>query len=130
MLSAERIVIMNDCTRQPTIKPWGNYIVLADQPNHKVKRITVSPGERLSLQEHKRRSEYWIVVSGEGIVTCGDHKQRVTAGDVSFIPLSTPHRVEATGSKPLIFVEVQLGTYFGEDDIIRLEDDYGRTDLV
>ncbi len=111
---------------EETTKPWGNYVVFADEDDHKVKRITVLPGHRLSLQKHMKRMEYWIFISGEGIVTCGKQKQAVTGGDVALIPFEDEHRVETTGVNPLVFIEVQLGTYFGEDDIIRLEDDYGR----
>ena len=107
-------------------RPWGAYLVLDDGPLAKVKRITVDPGQRLSLQLHHRRAEHWFVVSGTAVVTLGDTELELAAGDAVDIPTGTAHRVRNPGDEPLVFVEVQLGDYFGEDDIVRLEDDYGR----
>jgi mannose-6-phosphate isomerase len=94
-------------------RPWGSYEVLVDAPDHKVKEIVVKPGKRLSLQKHARRSEHWFVVRGTGVVSLD-------------VALGASHRIENTGSVDLVFVEVQHGEYFGEDDIVRLEDDFGR----
>ena len=108
-------------------RPWGHYVVLDESAQtHKVKVIQVEPGQRLSLQSHRRRAEHWFVVAGEGLVWRDEDRIRVTAGSSVDIPLGSRHRVEATGPAPLIFVEVQHGTYFGEDDIVRFDDDYGR----
>ncbi len=107
-------------------RPWGRYEVLSDAPDHKVKRIIVEPGRRLSYQTHEQRSEHWFVVGGEGEVTLDGLAIPVHPGIAVDIPLRTPHRVENTGSAPLVFIEVQHGDYFGEDDITRLDDDFGR----
>src|SRR5512145_211969 len=107
-------------------RPWGFYEVLSDTEDHKVKRITVESGKRLSLQRHKRRREHWFVVSGESLVTVGNEKRKVSSGQAIDIPQGTLHRIENTGSEILVYIEVQLGDYFGEDDIERIEDDFGR----
>jgi mannose-6-phosphate isomerase len=109
-------------------RPWGRYWVLADDEDCKVKRISVRPGARLSLQLHRRRSEHWFVVSGRGVVTLGVDAHDVAAGTSVDIPAGTAHRIQNTGAEALVFVEVQHGTYFGEDDIVRLDDDYGRVE--
>ena len=107
-------------------RPWGNYQVLDDAATHKVKRITVSPGHRLSYQRHQRRAEHWYVVQGVATVTIDGEVQLITAGTAIDIPRGAAHRVANNESHELVFVEVQVGDYFGEDDIERLEDDYGR----
>jgi mannose-6-phosphate isomerase len=108
-------------------RPWGSYTVLDDSaPDHKVKRIVVKPGKRLSYQRHARRAEHWFVVHGEGRVTIEGQDRRVGAGDSVEVPTGAAHRIESTGHDDLVFVEVQHGDYFGEDDIVRLEDDFGR----
>jgi len=107
-------------------RPWGSYCVLLDENDHKVKQITVLAGARLSLQYHHRRLEHWYVVRGQGMVTCGDEQIAVVPGDAVDIPTGAPHRIHNTGTAELVFIEVQRGDYFGEDDIVRLEDDYGR----
>jgi len=107
-------------------RPWGAYFVLEDQPTHKVKRIEVKPGERLSYQYHHKRSEVWTIVQGEARVTLNGVETDYTTGQVIQIPLKAKHRIMNIGQTKLIFIEVQLGTYFGEDDIVRLEDDYQR----
>lgn len=107
-------------------RPWGHYEVLSDAPDHKVKRIVVKPGARLSLQRHSRRSEHWYVVKGKGVVTLDDREVEVEAGRSVDIPQGAAHRIANTGQEDLVFIEVQRGDYFGEDDIERLEDDYGR----
>jgi mannose-6-phosphate isomerase-like protein (cupin superfamily) len=108
-------------------RPWGWFEVLLDEPSYKVKRITVNPGQRLSLQFHRRRAEHWFVVAGRGVVTCGDREIPVEAGAAVDIPREAPHRIHNTGAEPLTFIETQRGDYFGEDDIVRLADDYRRT---
>ncbi len=108
-------------------RPWGSYTVLDDEAHdHKVKRIVVKPGKRLSYQQHARRSEHWFIVSGRGSVTIDAATVAVAAGHAVDIPVGAAHRIENTGDVDLVFVEVQHGDYFGEDDIVRLEDDYGR----
>jgi mannose-6-phosphate isomerase len=107
-------------------RPWGRYDVLADDASYKVKTIVVEPGERLSYQRHARRSEHWFVVSGRGVVTLDGDTVDVVAGRAVDVPVGTAHRIANIGDAPLLFVEVQHGEYFGEDDIERLEDDYGR----
>lgn len=112
--------------RETDERPWGSYVVLDEAVDHKVKRIVVLPHKRLSLQVHRLRSEHWFVVEGAGLVTLGDATVSVGAGDSVDIPVGTAHRVENTGTVNLVFIEVQHGESFGEDDIVRLEDDYGR----
>ena len=107
-------------------RPWGYYIVLADQEDHKIKKIIVYPHKRLSLQSHKRRSEHWHIVSGEAIVTLDGDSIHLKAGGSVDIPAGAKHRVENPTTEELSFVEIQRGDYFGEDDIERYEDDYGR----
>ncbi len=109
-----------------SIRPWGYYIILADETDHKVKRIVVRPGKRLSLQRHSRRSEHWHVVSGTAVVTRGVDTLELSGGDSVDIPNGAIHRIENTGTDDVVFIEVQRGDYFGEDDIERIEDDFGR----
>ena len=112
-------------------RPWGSYTVLEDAPDHKVKRITVLPRKRLSLQLHKRRSERWTVVRGVARVTLGSDVMDLKVGESVFIPVETPHRLENPSEDELVeVIEVQVGDYFGEDDIIRLQDDFGRGNEV
>ena len=107
-------------------RPWGSFENLLDEDYCKVKRIIVKPGQRLSYQYHHKRTEYWVVVQGKATVTL-DHQVGVfDEGEVVIIPLGTKHRLENKYEEDLIFIETQTGTYFGEDDIVRLEDDYGR----
>jgi len=108
-------------------RPWGNYTVLSDDaPDHKVKRIVVHPGKRLSYQRHSKRAEHWFIVSGTAQVTLDGTVTEVTAGQAMDIPREGAHRIANCGDTDVVFIEVQHGTYFGEDDIVRLEDDYGR----
>ena len=107
-------------------RPWGRYFVLQDESNYKVKRIEVEPGQRLSYQYHNKRSETWIIIEGSALVTIDDNSKEYNAGESVIIPLKAMHRVENKRNSLLVFIEVQTGTYFGEDDIIRLNDDYGR----
>ncbi len=108
------------------VRPWGEYYILEDSEKTKVKRIVVNSGGRLSYQSHKRRSEYWVIVSGVARMTLDDLESDYKPGSVVVIPVGTKHRVENQGDQPLVFIEVQLGDYFGEDDIERFNDDYGR----
>lgn len=109
-------------------RPWGSFTVLDDQPSFKVKRIEVLPGKRLSYQQHSKRSEHWFVVAGTAKVTLNGEELLVSAGSAVDIPVETAHRVEnPSPDEMLVFIETQTGTYFGEDDIVRLEDDFGRT---
>ena len=109
-------------------KPWGAYLVLDEAARHKVKRIEVLPGHRLSYQKHARRAEHWFVVAGQALVELDSVRHQVDAGQAIDIPLGAAHRVENAGPEKLVFVEIQTGDYFGEDDIVRLDDDYGRVD--
>ncbi len=113
-------------SRERDERPWGAYEVLVDDPDHKVKQILVRPGKRLSYQVHARRSEHWFFVRGSGAVTIDGLENEVKPGCAVDIPVGVSHRVENTGTEDLVFVEVQHGEYFGEDDIVRLEDDFGR----
>ncbi len=109
------------------LKPWGSYTVLEEGPRHKVKRLTVFAGRRLSLQQHSRRKEYWVVLEGVARVTCGDRVFDLQPNESTIIPKESAHRLENPGTAPLQVIEIQQGDYFGEDDIVRLDDDYGRT---
>jgi mannose-6-phosphate isomerase len=113
--------------REHSERPWGNYTVLdGDAPDHKVKRLVVHPGKRLSYQRHSKRAEHWFIVSGTAKVTLDGVVREVRAGESIDIPLGSAHRVANEGAEDVVLIEVQRGTYFGEDDIVRLEDDYGR----
>lgn len=107
-------------------RPWGNYTVLEEAPTFKVKRIEVLPGKRLSYQKHAQRAEHWYVVAGTAKVTLDGQDITVRHGEAIDIPIGAAHRVENPGTEDLIFIEVQRGNYLGEDDIVRLEDDFGR----
>lgn len=108
-------------------RPWGSYTVLEEGPGYKVKRVTVNPGGRLSLQLHHRRSEHWVVITGIARVTRGEEVYDLTVGESTAIPVETKHRLENPGRETLHIIEVQNGPYLGEDDIVRFQDDYGRT---
>jgi mannose-6-phosphate isomerase len=108
------------------IRPWGEYFVLEDAPTHKVKRIIVKPGGRLSYQYHQHRAEVWTIVQGEAIITLDGVDEVYKKGQVAQIPLGSKHRIQNQTNEDVVFIEVQLGTYFGEDDIVRIEDDYNR----
>jgi mannose-1-phosphate guanylyltransferase/mannose-6-phosphate isomerase len=107
-------------------RPWGSYTVLERGAGYQVKRIEVLPGKRLSLQFHRRRSEQWTVATGTARVTVGEREVELTAGQGAHIPVEAPHRLENPGPGPLQLIEVQSGEYLGEDDIVRLQDDFGR----
>ncbi|MCX7857107.1 MAG: glycosyltransferase [Deltaproteobacteria bacterium] len=107
-------------------RPWGFYEILVDSDQHKVKRITVYPEQRLSYQRHKKRSEHWFILHGLARVTKDGHDYFLSNGDHIDIPCGAWHRIKNEGKEPLVFIEIQTGQYFGEDDIERIEDDYGR----
>ncbi len=114
-------------TKREDHRPWGYYTVLADEPDHRVKRIHVYAGKRLSLQKHRHRAERWTMVYGEGVVTLNGRQIRLEKGESIDIPREAVHRMENQTSENMAFIEMQLGDYFGENDIVRLEDDFGRT---
>lgn len=107
-------------------RPWGRYEVLQESATHKVKCIWVNPGKRLSYQRHKFRAEHWFIVAGTADVTIDGKIKRVGPGDNVQFAIGVLHRIHNVGNDEVIFVEVQTGTYFGEDDIERVEDDFGR----
>ncbi|MEI7672376.1 MAG: phosphomannose isomerase type II C-terminal cupin domain [Deltaproteobacteria bacterium] len=107
-------------------RPWGSYKVLADEADHKVKRIVVHPGQRLSLQRHRCRSEHWYIVQGNAVVRKDESDIPVQVGSSVDLPVGAWHRISNPGETNTVFIEVQTGNYFGEDDIERSEDDYGR----
>jgi mannose-6-phosphate isomerase len=112
-------------------RPWGYYLVLVEGPGYKVKQFVVRPGKRLSLQKHGKRAEHWQVVRGKALVTLGTEPENLSTaelapGDYIDIPLGAYHRVQSAGIEDLVIIEVQMGEYLGEDDILRIEDDYGR----
>lgn len=107
-------------------RPWGYYQILLDEPTQKVKRIVVYRGQRLSLQRHRLRAEHWFVVEGQAVVSRNDAEIPCSAGEAVDIPRGAWHRIRNPGTENMTFIEVQTGDYFGEDDIERGEDDYGR----
>lgn len=109
-------------------RPWGSYEVLDQGDSFKVKRIEVLAGKRLSYQKHAKRAEHWFVIEGTAKVTLDDREIIVDAGQAIDIPVGAAHRVENPGDELLRFIEVQRGSYLGEDDIVRIEDDYGRAE--
>lgn len=115
------------CTGTRTWRPWGWFQTVDEGPRFRVKHILVNPGSKLSLQKHWHRSEHWVVVTGTAMVTCGDSHFILRENESTFIPAGTVHRLENPGRVPLRMVEVQSGEYVGEDDIVRIDDDYGRT---
>ena len=114
-------------THRKVFRPWGAYESIDNGERFQVKRITVNPGAKLSLQMHHKRAEHWIVVSGMAQVTCDDRIFTLRENESTFIPLGARHRLENVGTEPLQLIEVQSGSYLGEDDIVRFEDTYGRT---
>ena len=107
-------------------RPWGSWEILAETPGYKVKRIIVLPGKRLSYPRHAKRREIWTVAMGRGKVTLDGSSVEIGPGGTIEIPVGGAHRVANEGIQSLVLIEVQLGPYLGEDDILRLEDDYGR----
>jgi len=111
-------------------RPWGSYETVDEEGRFKVKRIVVNPGAQLSLQMHHHRAEHWIVVKGTAKVTRGDEAFLLSENESTYIPLGEKHRLENPGKMPLEIVEVQSGSYLGEDDIVRYSDQYGRSDAL
>lgn len=107
-------------------RPWGEFENLLDSDLCKVKQIIIKPGQAPSYQYHFKRSEVWVVVQGEGELKINDEIQSVRKWDAIIVPVEAKHQIKNTGTEDLIFIEVQIGEYFGEDDIVRLEDNYGR----
>jgi mannose-6-phosphate isomerase len=108
------------------IRPWGEYFVLDDSKTHKVKRIVVKPGGRLSYQYHFHRAEVWTIVEGEALITIDGVDKTYKVGEVAIIPLKAKHRIQNATNENLVFIEVQWGVSFEESDIVRIEDDYNR----
>jgi mannose-6-phosphate isomerase-like protein (cupin superfamily) len=109
------------------IRPWGRYTILDEGIGYKVKRIEVLPGKRLSYQKHAQRAEHWMVVAGMARMTLEEQILMLGPGDTVDIPIGAAHRIENPGEEQLIFIEIQRGDYLGEDDIVRLQDDFGRS---
>ena len=108
-------------------RPWGRYAVLTTARDHQVKRLEVTPERRLSYQTHQFRAEHWYVVAGAGRAVLDGEPFAIEPGDTIDVAIGVAHRIENTGTDTLVIIEVQRGTYFGEDDIVRLDDDFGRT---
>lgn len=109
------------------VRPWGRFDVLRDEDDYKSKVIRVDPGQRLSYQSHRHRAEHWVIVRGRPEVVLDDRVLSLAPGEHVFIPQGARHRISNPGTEPVVFIEVQVGTYFGEDDIQRYQDDYDRT---
>ncbi len=107
-------------------RPWGNYTVLHSEAMCQVKKLVVDPGKRLSLQSHKFRAEHWYIVSGRGTAELDGIEIEIGPGESVDVPIGSKHRISCRSAYPLVFVEVQTGLSFDEDDIIRYEDDFGR----
>jgi len=107
-------------------RPWGTYTVLETDDKYKIKRIVVHPGKRLSLQKHFHRSEHWIVVSGTALITMGEKEFLLKPNESTYIPIGEIHRLENPGKVDVVLIEVQVGSYLGEDDIVRIQDDFKR----
>ena len=107
-------------------RPWGRYEVLQEGGTYKVKSLHLAPGKRISYQRHQKRSEHWYITDGSGEATIDGIVLQVSRGSIVEVPQGCLHRISNTGNSDLIIIEVQTGTYFGEDDIERVEDDFGR----
>lgn len=117
---------MKEASAPTDERPWGRYFSVDQGPGFQVKRIEVLPGKRLSYQTHRYRSEHWFVVQGDALVTLDGKEIRLLAGGMVDIPIGAAHRIANAGGELLLFIEVQRGVYLGEDDIVRLSDDFGR----
>jgi mannose-1-phosphate guanylyltransferase/mannose-6-phosphate isomerase len=130
VVDALKVLGADEVVRSRTsLRPWGSWTILLESTGYKVKRIDVKPGGRLSLQRHAHRSENWVVVSGEALVTRAAELLRVRSGESVYVPSGVTHRIENDGGEPLLIIEVQTGPYLGEDDIERLADDWNRHDV-
>lgn len=117
----------SEATEHPfETRPWGRFEILSDEKAFKTKKITIDPGAQLSYQSHEKRSEHWVIVAGEGEVVLNDKTVQLRPGQSIYVPEKCKHRMRNPGPNPLVFIEVQTGTYFGEDDIVRYKDDYNR----
>jgi mannose-6-phosphate isomerase-like protein (cupin superfamily) len=125
-MSSEHTEYQREYTVSVGDRPWGKYTVLLNGVDHKVKEITVFPNHRLSLQRHKKREEHWFIHKGTARVTINSISRIFSVGQYVDIPRDCIHRIENVGKDDLVFIEIQTGDYFGEDDIERLEDDYKR----
>ncbi len=123
-----RVVAESELTELPAIvhRPWGTYATLKQEEGYQIKRITVAPGQKLSLQYHHKRAEHWVVTQGQAMVQIGEEEFETGPGEYRYIPLGEKHRLANVGETELVLVEVQVGSYLGEDDIVRLDDVYGR----
>jgi mannose-6-phosphate isomerase-like protein (cupin superfamily) len=107
-------------------RPWGSFEILFEEDKLKVKRIIVKPGNRLSLQSHNHRSENWVIIEGNAVVTVDDKEIPLASNQSVFIPAGKKHRIANQGTGEVKFIEVQTGSYLGEDDIVRYQDDFNR----
>ena len=107
-------------------RPWGCYKIISETPHYKIKEVTVFPGKRMSLQRHRHRAEHWYILSGKALVNLNNEEFPLKSGQSIDIPQGATHRMANPESEDLIYIELQTGDYFGEDDIERLEDDFGR----
>lgn len=108
-------------------RPWGSYLVIQSEETFQVKKLIVNPGKRLSLQSHSRRAEHWFIVSGTGLAEVDGKHSLVSSSDSVDVPVNSKHRISCTSEWPLVFIEVQTGISFDESDILRYEDDFGRS---
>jgi len=118
--------INNFFKMEKATRPWGKYYVIHEDKNYKIKRIEVETGKRLSYQYHNKRSEMWTIIEGNAKITLDDKTHILKSGESIKIPRKSKHRVENVGQSSLVFIEIQTGDYFGEDDIVRIEDDFNR----
>jgi mannose-6-phosphate isomerase len=127
MAEMERMEAATDVSPRFDRRPWGTFTVLDEGSGYKVKRIEVLAGKRLSYQKHSRRAEHWMIVAGLARVTLNDREIMVRTGETVDIPIGAAHRIENPGAELLVFIEIQRGDYLGEDDIVRLQDDFDRS---
>ncbi|HQK33841.1 MAG TPA: cupin domain-containing protein, partial [Spirochaetales bacterium] len=126
-LNNEKLTVKD--IHQTVYRPWGSYTVFESEPGYKIKKIIVKPGERLSLQKHYHRNEHWVVVSGTATVTIGDEVRYIRPNESTYIKMGEVHRLANEGKIPVVLIEVQVGEYTEEDDIVRIDDDYKRESL-
>tara|TARA_A100001015_G_scaffold69395_1_gene76861 strand:+ start:231 stop:980 length:750 start_codon:yes stop_codon:yes gene_type:complete len=125
-VGGEKIQSSSDLVKKEVLKPWGNYRTYEKNPNYLVKRITVEPNQKLSLQSHEHRSEFWIITKGTAVINLEEEEYELSEGEHIFIPLNSKHRLSNNSSKYLEVIEIQFGDILSEDDITRYEDNYGR----
>jgi mannose-6-phosphate isomerase len=107
-------------------RPWGSFYVIHEEEDYKLKRLEIDPNKRLSYQFHNKRSETWVIIRGSALITIDDITKPYDKGDTIVIPVGTKHRIENKDKETVVLIEIQTGSYFGEDDITRIEDDYNR----